>query len=67
MPNGHVHRVFVQHGALCIAYSRLVVRVLNHRDGNEGTAPTPCRWDYKICALERTTRAEIRWSKSGGI
>ena len=41
--------VFV-HGALCIAYSGrcLLSGYFNHRDANQGTCTTACRWDYKM-------------------
>lgn len=49
--------VFV-HGAMCISYSGrcLLSSYLTHREANLGACTNSCRWQYKLYALEETTR-----------
>ena len=51
------------HGAMCISYSGrcLLSNFFTGRDSNHGDCAQPCRWKYKLYALEEETRKNQFW------
>ena len=51
------------HGAMCISYSGrcLLSNFLAGRDANHGDCAQPCRWKYKLYAIEEEKRKNKFW------
>ena len=52
--------VFV-HGSMCVSYSGrcLLSSYFAGRDANRGCCAQPCRWNYRVCAIEEEKRPGV--------